>query len=215
MTCGRPSKEWYGTLLYCSICPFYADKNQALHDDRDDDSDAETTSSVSSYEDAHERVKESVLANDHLLFGAPDPDFQLRASHPDQAPMFRLWQVYLDNVNPLLKVTHTPTLQPRIIDAASDLGSVTPALEALLFSIYAVAAMSLTDEECQVLFHVPRDFLLNGYQVACKQALLNCSPWRSNDRDCLTAFYLYLVRILHRLTSIPANARSRLRLRRR
>lgn len=169
----------------------------ALYDDQDNESDAETASSVSSYDDAHERVKESVLANDHLLFGAPDPDFPLRASHPNQAQIFRLWQVYLDNVNPLLKVTHTPTLQPRIIDAASDIGSVNPAFDALLFSIYAVSVMSLSEDECQASFHIPRDVLLSRYQVACKQALLKCAPWRSNDRDCLTALYLYLVSALH------------------
>lgn len=27
-----------------------------------------------------------------------------------KAQIFRLWQIYLDYVNPLLKVTHTPTL---------------------------------------------------------------------------------------------------------
>jgi hypothetical protein len=167
--------------------------SKALDDTKDDESDAESTSSTSSFADADDRVKEAILANDHLLFGSPDPNFQLCASHPDQVQIFRLWQIYLDNINPLLKVTHTPTLQPRIIDAISDIGSVTPAIEALLFSIYSVAAMTLTDDECRITFYTSRELLLAGYQVACKQALLKCTPWRSNDRDCLTAFFLYLV----------------------
>ena len=180
-------------------CIQRADNRKALDDndddDKDDESDAESTTSVSSFNDADERVKEGILANDHLLFGAPSPDFQLRTSHPDQVQMFRLWQIYLDNVNPLLRVTHTPTLQPRVIDAASDVANVTPAFETLLFSIYSVAVMSLSDDECQASFRMPRDNLLVGYQIACKQALLKCTPWRSNNIDCLTAFYLYLVRI--------------------
>lgn len=113
--------------------------------------------------------------------------------HPDQVHMFRLWQIYLDNVNSLLKVVHAPTLQTRILDAASDVENVSPALEALMFSIYCAAVLSMTDDECLVSFHQSRDQLLGRYQAACKQALLKCTPWRSNDRDCLTALYLYLV----------------------
>ncbi|KAI1375292.1 hypothetical protein F4677DRAFT_454930 [Hypoxylon crocopeplum] len=159
----------------------------------DDDDDGDE--SDGSYDNADQHVKEAILANDHLLFGAPSPDFHLAASHPEQGQVFRLWQIYLDNVNPLLKVTHTPTMQPRIIDAACDVENISPALEALIFSIYCVAVLSLTDDECRVSFRLSRDYLLAGYQVACKQALLKCSPWRSNDRDCLTALYLYLVSV--------------------
>lgn len=113
--------------------------------------------------------------------------------HPSQVEIFRLWQIYLDNVNPLLKVTHTPTLQARIIDAAADVGNIPPTLEALMFSIYCLAILSLSEEECRTLFQSSRDDLLNGYQFACQQALLNCEVLRTSDRDCLAALYLYLV----------------------
>ena len=114
--------------------------------------------------------------------------------HPGQVQIFRLWQIYLENINPLLKVTHTPTLQSRIIDAVTDLSSISPATESLLFSIYCVSIVSLTDEECQASFGSPRKDLLANYQLGCRQALLNCRVLRTTDRDCLTAFYLYLVR---------------------
>ncbi|KAF4638010.1 hypothetical protein G7Y89_g52 [Cudoniella acicularis] len=106
-----------------------------------------------------------------------------------------LWQIYLENVNPLLKVTHTPTLQARIIDAACDMENISPILEALMFSIYCVSILSLTEDECYTLFGSPRKDLLASYQFACQQALLNCRAWRSGDRDCLTALYLYLVSV--------------------
>lgn len=172
---------------------------KALDDDVDDDDGEESDRSSSSYENASQQVKEATLGNDHLLFGAPSPDVNLAASHPGHVQIFRLWQIYLDNVNPLLKVTHTPTLQSRIIDAAGDVENISPALEALMFSIYCASVLSLTDDECCVLFQLSRDSLLSRYQVACKQALLKCTPWRSNDHDCLTALYLYLVRILLQL----------------
>jgi hypothetical protein len=131
--------------------------------------------------------------SDYLLFAPLSMNVDLSASHPEQVQIFRLWQIYLDNVNPLLKVTHTPTLQPRIIDAAGDVANISPALEALIFSIYCISVMSLDDDECRTLFRSPRKDLLAGYQSACQQALLKCSVWRSCDVDSLTALYLYLV----------------------
>ncbi|RAK74434.1 uncharacterized protein BO72DRAFT_202083 [Aspergillus fijiensis CBS 313.89] len=133
--------------------------------------------------------------NDHLLFGAPVGTVDLSASHPSQVHIFRLWQVYLDQVNPLLKVTHTPTLQTRIIDAASDIANISPTLEALMFSIYCVSLSSLSGEQCSVLFGAAKKELLTGYQFACQQALRDCGILRSSDRECLTALYLYLVSI--------------------
>ncbi|KAH1299488.1 hypothetical protein KXX11_006494 [Aspergillus fumigatus] len=130
-----------------------------------------------------------------LLFGARKFDVNVSTLHPSQVEIFRLWQIYLDNVNPLLKVTHTPTLQARIIDAAADVGNIPPTLEALMFSIYCLAILSLSEEECRTLFQSSRDDLLNGYQFACQQALLNCEVLRTSDRDCLAALYLYLISV--------------------
>ncbi|KAK4248227.1 hypothetical protein C7999DRAFT_31281 [Corynascus novoguineensis] len=135
---------------------------KALDDDDDDGSDGNS----SSYDHADDNVKLAVQAHDHLLFGAPNPDVHLPSLHPDQVQIFRLWQIYLDNVNTLLKVTHTPTLQKRIIDAAADVENISEALEALMFSIYCAAVLSLTDDECIVSFHLSRDHLLARYQVA-------------------------------------------------
>ncbi|KAJ5170103.1 uncharacterized protein N7500_002886 [Penicillium coprophilum] len=134
-------------------------------------------------------------SNDHLLFGSPVGNVDLSTLHPTQVQIFRLWQIYLDNVNPLLKVSHTPTLQTRIIDAASDIANINPALEALMFGIYCVSILSLTEDECSALFGCPKRDLLTSYQFACQQALRGCCILRSNDRNCLTAFYLYLVSI--------------------
>lgn len=166
-------------------------------DDHDQDSDS--GSSSSSYDRTDHNVEAAMaLSNDHLLFlfGATPLHVHAPATHPQQVQIFRLWQIYLDNVNPLCKVTHTPTLQPRIIDAASNVTDIAPGLDALMFSIYCVALLSLTDDECRLPFHTPRELLLAEYHMACQQALLRCTPWRPNDHDGLIASYLYLVCVI-------------------
>ena len=129
----------------------------------------------------------------NLLFGSRRTNVDLSTLHPDQVQIFKLWQIYLENVDPLLKVTHTPTLQMQIIDAVGHMEDISPTLEALMFSIYSVAIMSLLEDECPTLLGAPKKGLLAGYQFGCQEALLNCDVLRSSDRDCLTALLLYLV----------------------
>ena len=135
--------------------------------------------------------------DDHLLFGSRRAPIDLSTLHPDPVQIFRLWQIYLDNVNPLLKVTHTPSLQARIIEAVGSLTCVNSNLEALMFSIYCTSVQSLTVEDCLAMFGSSKEDLLMRYQFGCQQALLNCGFLRnSSDRDCLTALYLYLVSLV-------------------
>ncbi|OAL39066.1 hypothetical protein AYO20_01817 [Fonsecaea nubica] len=175
---------------------------------RDSDSD-----SVASHENELESAvkdvyDQSVVSDDNLLFGARGPAVDLSSLHPDPVHIFRLWQIYSDNVNPLLKVTHTPSLQGRLIEAVSDISKISPTLQALMFSIYCIAISSHATEDCQRLFDCPKEDLLMRYHYACQQALLNCSFLRTNDRDCLTALYLYLVRMTNSWFHPPNSARS-------
>jgi hypothetical protein len=136
---------------------------------------------------------EIVRKDDNLLFGSRDSNIDLKTVHPDTIHIFRLWQTYLENVNPLLKVTHAPTLQSRIIEAAGDLSHVDPQLEALMFGIYSTAVVSLTEEECQSMLTSSKQDLMRRFNFGCQQSLLGCGFLRTGDRDCLTALYLYLV----------------------
>ena len=136
---------------------------------------------------------QEVEKDQNLLFGSQGSVIDLYTLHPDPVQIFRLWQTYVDNVNPLLKVTHVPSLQARVIEAASNMTVVEPALEALMFSIYCTAILSLNSEECQATFGASKEDLLSRFQSGCQQALWQCGFLRSSDRDCLTALFLYLV----------------------
>ena len=133
---------------------------------------------------------------DHLLFSSHSTAVNLSTVHPEPVQIFRLWQICLDNVNPLLKITHPPTLQGRIIEAAGNVTNINPALEALMFSMYCMSIGSLIADDCRAMFGSSQEVLLAKYQFGCQQALLNCGFLRSTHRDCLTALYLYLVCLL-------------------
>lgn len=157
---------------------------------RDPDNDSDSSQDDVRVAAVKKMWDQSVRSDDHLLFGSRRTTVDLSTLHPDPVQIFRLWQIYLDNVNPLLKVTQS--LQGRIIEAASNVTNINPTLEALMFSIYCMFTLSLVVEDCQTMFSSSKEEFLMRYQFGCQQVLYN---WvlRSSDRDCLTALYLYLV----------------------
>lgn len=113
--------------------------------------------------------------------------------HPSGVQIFQLWQIYLDNVNPLLKLTHTPTLQVQIIEASTNLTNVSKSLEVLMFAIYLMAITSLNDNEVQQTFNETKPNLLAKYQHGTQQALFNVGFMRMPDLTVLQAYLLYCV----------------------
>jgi hypothetical protein len=167
--------------------------NTIRDDEAEEDPDADSGDEIVSGDIVRDVLDHMYQNDDTVIFGAAIPGLDIHSLHPDQGSIFRLWQVYLDNVDPLLKITHTSTLQAKLIHAASKLSTVEPAFEALMFGIYCVAVMSLDTEKCSTMFSTPRADLLRGYQFGCQQALLKCGVFRSIERDSLTAFFFYLV----------------------
>ncbi|KAI2635324.1 hypothetical protein GGS21DRAFT_515280 [Xylaria nigripes] len=115
--------------------------------------------------------------------------------HPSGIQVFQLWQIYLDNVNSLLKLTHTSTLQVLIIEASTNLAKVSRSLEALMFAIYLMAITSLTEDEVMRLFNASRSDLLAKYEHGTQQALFNAGFMRMPDLTVLQAYLLYCYQI--------------------
>ena len=107
--------------------------------------------------------------------------------------MMQLGPLSFAGVNPLLKIIHTPTMQGRLIEAASNLKGMAPGFEALIFSIYSMAVLSLSPAVCVSLLGSAKDELLTKYQFACQEALYNARYLYSSDIDTLIALHHHLV----------------------
>jgi hypothetical protein len=113
--------------------------------------------------------------------------------HPPAVHIFRLWQTYLVNVNPLVKIFHAPTVQQTILDASGDLEKLSRPTEALMFAIYFLAVTSMSDADCQSILKEPRQTLLSKYCHATQQALINSKFLKSLNISTLQALALYTV----------------------
>ncbi|KKZ64785.1 hypothetical protein EMCG_09326 [[Emmonsia] crescens] len=134
--------------------------------------------------------------DEHLfILSSSSSSHSLHALHPQPAHIFKLWQIFLDNVDPLVKIFHTSTVQQEILDGAGDLCNVSKPTEALLFAIYTCSVTSMTDNDCQSQLCEAKSTLLARYRFATKQALINVGFMRSLDLAVVGAFVLYLISI--------------------
>lgn len=128
----------------------------------------------------------------NFIFGRQRFD-SVSTLHPPAAQSFRLWQVFTSNVHPLTKVLHGPSVQEEILRSLSEPSSTEGPTEALIFSIYLIAVVSLTDGECRNLLGESREKQLARYCYATEAALSRADFLRSTDLKVLQAFILYLV----------------------
>lgn len=136
---------------------------------------------------------------------------QITHLHPPAIQIFQLWQIYLNNVNPLLKINHAPTLQNQIVKASADLSNVAEPLEALMFAMYFLSVTSMPNEEVEAAFGVSKKALLARYHTASQQALINAQFMSSSELTTLQAFLLHLVSL--NLRSISSTCPSLVRMR--
>lgn len=113
--------------------------------------------------------------------------------HPSPVHIFKLWQTFLENVNPLLKILHTPTIQPHILEAMDNPQQMNRELEALMFSIYCISVISLTADDVEKSFGESRKKLFQIYRRGAQVAFKNASLMRTSSLMVLQAFVLYIV----------------------
>jgi hypothetical protein len=128
-----------------------------------------------------------------LIFGLPHQRPNLYAFHPQPDHVIKLWQTFLENVNPLTKILHVPTFHKVILDTSADLQKVSRSTEALMFAIYSCTVVSMSDDECKESIGEPKARLLVRWRCACQQALMSAGLLHSSDLVVLQAFVLYLV----------------------
>jgi hypothetical protein len=84
----------------------------------------------------------------------------LRELHPPLIQIWTLWHLFVENVDPLLKIFHAPSFNRQILHVVQDLDSMDAGAETLLFSVFHAAIISITDEECLQVLKEPRVELL-------------------------------------------------------
>jgi hypothetical protein len=142
---------------------------------------------------AEPRIQSGEAFDSSFLFGGGKSHQSLTHFHPNTIQIFQLWNTFLDGVNPLTKTIHVPTLQQQILNAASDLSSLSREMEALMFSIYSSALLCMQVDEVQKYFKESKSTLLARYRQCAQQALVNAGVLGTSELMVLQAFVLFIV----------------------
>lgn len=174
-------------------------------DDDEDDEEEEEESEVENEEAKGERVH---LAQEPARAYLPFMGLSLgRLGHtlphsltlrPSPAITAALCDIYLNQIDRIIKVLHRPSLQRHLLEGIpypSSLKSKSSreAENALDTAVFYSAVASMTDRQCYKLFQCSRNEVLPEYQSACEMALERADLMRTTDMMVLQAFVLYLV----------------------
>lgn len=156
-------------------------------------------------ENLHEEIDNNEDTEDHITRAPynPDPsnDFLfsfdsaahgLNRAHPSPIIIDRLWETYVTNFDPMMKVVHKPTAWLAISEAKVNLMTINEEMEALMFAIYYAAIITLKPHEILDLFQKQPEEVLSRHQLLVEQALARAGIIQSQDLLTLQAFIIYL-----------------------
>ncbi|KAI1110835.1 fungal-specific transcription factor domain-containing protein [Nemania sp. NC0429] len=156
---------------------------------RDDDSNQPDDSPP--FHDADSPTAGSLGSNAAIL-GYRSVAGSLRDLHPPLELSMRLFQIFTDNVLPVVRIFHMPTLMPQFWSAAMSLDSLDRDTEALLFAIYYSAVISIDSLQCADMVGAPRPVAVERYKFAAEQALARANLLSTHSSLLLQAAVLYL-----------------------
>jgi len=111
---------------------------------------------------------------------------ELSDYHPTAEYSMLLWKTHVTNVEPICKVLHIPSVDELVKRLSWQPGSASKSEECLLFAIYHFAVFSLDEGECLQRLQESKSVLLQRYQFAAKQALVNANFLKSRKSNRLS-----------------------------
>ncbi|KAF6233405.1 hypothetical protein HO173_008337 [Letharia columbiana] len=117
--------------------------------------------------------------------------------YPLPSQMLFLWQIYMDNVDPFMKVLHVPTMTKVNRELRGSYHSLGPSMQALVLVISLAAIMSLEDDEVRMNFNADKDQIVARYRLGTEQALEQADFLDNPDIIVLQALTIYLGVLQH------------------
>lgn len=126
------------------------------------------------------------------LFGFRALAYSLRSYHPTLSQAVNLFAVFTENVSPVIRLFHMPTLSKSYWGWIASLDSLDKNTEALLFAIYYSTCISLPNDQCLSLLGLTRDASTEKYRFGVEQALARADLLNTHSIVLLQAAVLFL-----------------------
>jgi hypothetical protein len=117
----------------------------------------------------------------------------LASLHPSIQILPKLWDIYVDRADPLMKLLHLPTFWTSLMNALRTPQHIPKSLQALIFAFYLATISSLEDDECQSLLGGPKSIIFTRFKRAARQALINAGFLHTSSPTTLRAYAIFIV----------------------
>ncbi|KAJ6257555.1 hypothetical protein Dda_7340 [Drechslerella dactyloides] len=179
--------------------------------------------------DEVERIFESVRgpvpseweANLHANLDAPSHEpshisyyrFLLRQSdaaakydllHPSPPQLLFLWQTFVDEIDPFIKLLHVPSMTRLIREMRGHYSSVGSGTEALVFAVSFATISILSEEDARLNFGTSKEELVVRYQLGTEQSLEKAGILKTSDLAAVQALTVYINTLLSNKERDPA-----------
>ncbi|RBR20723.1 uncharacterized protein FIESC28_05240 [Fusarium coffeatum] len=174
-----------GNRFWTVFCSEVDNILQAVHDVADYSDDSIMTEPSTNGEPAP-------LSHLGFVFGSAEFAKALDGLNPMPSQMLFIWQAYVENVDPFIKILHIPTVEKIIKELKGNFSSCGTATKALLFAISLAAITSMDEETVSFNFNTPKGQLLQRYQFGTEQALARANFLSTKDITVVQALVIYL-----------------------
>lgn len=130
----------------------------------------------------------------HLVLGTFSRIKNLAILHPPLHILKKLWEIYIDRVDPLMKMLHLPSFWLTMTSALENPHAMPKSVEAVIFAFYLATITSLDDSECYCLLGEQKAIISARYKIALRQTLINAAFLKTSSLMTLQAYVIFLVR---------------------
>lgn len=128
-----------------------------------------------------------------FIFGYSSTSVDMLSLHPPVQHARMFWEIYKENVDPLVKVLHVPTFEPQFFEAIAQPDKITKSFEPLIFAIYYGAVTSMTPTDCTEKCGEERTTMLQRYRFGLEQCLARANFLFCDEMVILQAFIVFLI----------------------
>ncbi|KAE9370962.1 hypothetical protein N431DRAFT_485055 [Stipitochalara longipes BDJ] len=112
--------------------------------------------------------------------------------YPLPSQILFLWKIYMDNVDPFMKILHVPSMTKVIQEIRSSYDTISLSMQALVLAISLASIISLEENEVKANFHAEKIQLIAQYRLGTEQALRQADFLNTSDMTLLQALAIYL-----------------------
>ncbi|KAM3429088.1 hypothetical protein MY4824_008456 [Beauveria thailandica] len=127
--------------------------------------------------------------------GSPSSSFlgQLCDWHPTTQCLYALRDMYVDRIDPLMKIIHIPTFWALVWQAAERKEEVSKPIEAAVFCFYFGTISVLEETDCERLFKEGKKTVLAKYRAIARHTLKRAGLLSTSSPMTLRAFCLFML----------------------